>query len=90
MEFKIILEFNKSKKESDLVSKLLSNNIISKFVLFSSKLIFLDDIEICPVKNVDQVLKIALTKELKAVEWIDVESISKSKTGQKPATGSTH
>ena len=50
----------------------------------------LDDIEICPVKNVDQVLKIALTKELKAVEWIDVESISKSKTGQKPATGSTH
>ena len=42
----------------------------------------LDDIEICPVKNVDQVLKIALTKELKSVEWIEVDpsSVQKGKT----------
>ena len=32
----------------------------------------LDSIEIIPVKNVDEVLKVALTKELKRVEWVDV------------------
>ena len=50
----------------------------------------LKDIEITPVSNVDEVLKIALTKELKPVEWIEVESLPKSKTGEKPVTGSTH
>tara|TARA_B100000579_G_scaffold121010_1_gene97399 strand:+ start:546 stop:2948 length:2403 start_codon:yes stop_codon:yes gene_type:complete len=50
----------------------------------------LKDIEITPVSNVDEVLKIALTKELKPVEWIEVESLPKSKTGEKPITGSTH
>ena len=39
----------------------------------------LKDIEITPVSNVDEVLKIALTKELKPVEWIEVENLSKSK-----------
>ena len=47
----------------------------------------LNDIEITPVKTVDEVLKIALTKELKPVEWIDVENITKSKGTEKPATG---
>ena len=50
----------------------------------------LNDIEIITVKTVDEVLKIALVKELKPIEWIDVESLSKSKSGEKPAPGSTH
>ena len=37
----------------------------------------LDSIEIIPVKNVDEVLKIALTKPLKRVEWVEVDQISK-------------
>ena len=42
------------------------------------------------VKTVEEVLKIALVKELKPVEWIEVESLSKSKNNEKPSTGSTH
>ena len=37
----------------------------------------LDRIEIIPVKNVDEVLKVALTKPLKRVEWVEVNQISK-------------
>ena len=37
------------------------------------------DIKITPVKHVDEVLKLALTKELKRVEWVDVQDIAKSK-----------
>ena len=37
----------------------------------------LDSIEIIPVKNVDEVLKVALTKPLKRVEWVEVDQISK-------------
>ncbi len=37
-----------------------------------------DDIKITPVEHADEVLKIALTKELKRVEWAEVENISKS------------
>ena len=41
-----------------------------------------ESMEIIPVKNVDEVLKVALTKPLKRVEWVEVEQISeKSKTG---------
>ncbi len=36
----------------------------------------IDSIEIIPVKNVDEVLKVALTKPLKSVEWVDVDQIS--------------
>jgi ATP-dependent Lon protease len=36
----------------------------------------LDFVEIIPVKNVDEVLKVALTKPLKRVEWVDVDQIS--------------
>ncbi len=39
--------------------------------------IVLDSIEIIPVKNVDEVLKVALTKPLKRVEWVEVDQISK-------------
>ena len=49
----------------------------------------LDDIKIDTVKSVDEVLKIALIKELKPVEWIEVESIPKS-SDEKNVPGSTH
>ena len=49
----------------------------------------IDDIQIHTVKSVDEVLKIALTKELKPVEWIEVDNLTKAKTGE-PASGSTH
>ena len=38
----------------------------------------IDDIKITPVEHADEVLKIALTKELKRVEWVEVDKISKS------------
>ena len=37
----------------------------------------LESIEIIPVKNVEEVLKVALTKPLKRVEWVEVDQISK-------------
>jgi len=37
-----------------------------------------DDIIITPVEHADEVLKIALTKDLKRVEWVEVEKISKT------------
>ena len=48
----------------------------------------LDSIEIIPVKNVDQVLKVALTKPLKRVEWVDVDQLSKKEKPKKEL--STH
>ena len=36
----------------------------------------LDSVEIIPVKNVDEVLKVALTKPLKRVEWVEVDQLS--------------
>ena len=42
-----------------------------------------EDIKLIPVETADQVIKIALTKELKKVEWKDVENISKSKRDEK-------
>ena len=46
----------------------------------------LDDLEITTVKTVDEVLKIALTKELIPVEWIEVENLPKSRSTEKPVT----
>ncbi len=46
------------------------------------------NIEIIPVKNVDEILKHALTKELKRVEWTEVEKISKNK--EELSISSTH
>ena len=48
----------------------------------------LDFIEIIPVKNVDEVLKIALTKPLKRVEWVEVDQLSKKEKIKKEL--STH
>ena len=42
-----------------------------------------EDIKITPVEFVDEVLKIALTRELKRVEWAEVENISKSENDNK-------
>ena len=42
-----------------------------------------EDIKITPVELVDDVLKIALTKELKRVEWTEVDNISKTKNEDK-------
>jgi len=50
----------------------------------------MSNIEVTTVKTVDEVLKIALTKDLKPVEWIEVENLAKSKSSEKTAPGSTH
>jgi len=42
-----------------------------------------DDIKITPISVVDEVLKIALTKEFKKVEWNEIDNISGSKTENK-------
>jgi ATP-dependent Lon protease len=48
-------------------------------------------INIIAVKNVDEVLKHALTKELKRVEWVEVEQLSeKNQIKGKSGTTSTH
>jgi ATP-dependent Lon protease len=49
----------------------------------------LDSMEIIPVKNVDEVLKVALTKTLKRVEWVDVDQIAE-KNKRKKEELSTH
>ena len=47
----------------------------------------LDAMEIIPVKNVDEVLKVALTKPLKRVEWVEVDQITaKNKTKEELST----
>ncbi len=48
----------------------------------------LESVEIIPVKNVDEVLKVALTKPLKRVEWVEVDQISKKEKLKKEL--STH
>jgi len=50
----------------------------------------LKNIEIHTVKSVDEVLKIALVKELKPVEWLEVENLTKQKSGEKQTTEKTH
>ena len=43
----------------------------------------IEEIKITPVENADQVLKLALTKELKPIEWSEVDKISKDKKEDK-------
>ncbi len=45
----------------------------------------MDNINVTAVKTVDEVIKIALIKELKPVEWIEVENLPKSKSNEKPS-----
>ena len=42
----------------------------------------IDDIKIIPVENADEVLKIALTKELKKTEWVEVDMSKKDDKSQ--------
>ncbi len=42
-----------------------------------------DDIKITTVETADEVLKIALTKDLKTVEWVEVDSMSDNKKSEK-------
>ena len=42
-----------------------------------------DDIKITPVEVVDEVLKLALTKEFKKVEWTEIDKVSESKKEDK-------
>ena len=42
-----------------------------------------DDIKITPIEVVDEVLKIALTKEFKKVEWTEIDNVTGSKTEDK-------
>ena len=46
----------------------------------------LDSVEIIPVKNVDEVLKVALTKSLKRVEWVEIDNVKKTKVDKTEAT----
>jgi ATP-dependent Lon protease len=46
----------------------------------------LDSMEIIPVKNVDEVLKVALTKPLKRIEWVDLDNVKKTKDLKSEAT----
>ena len=41
-----------------------------------------DDIKISPVEHADQVLKIALTKDLKPTEWVEVDIAKKDDKSQ--------
>ena len=42
-----------------------------------------DDVKITTVETADEVLKIALIKDLKSVEWVEVDSISDNKKSEK-------
>ena len=48
----------------------------------------IESIEIIPVKNVDEVLKVALTKPLKRVEWVEVDQLANKEKNKKEL--STH
>ena len=57
---------------------------------FDIALPVLEDLKITTVKTVDEVLKVALIKELIPVEWIDAENLNKPKAGEKTTTESAH
>ena len=80
--------------DTDFLFKILNKNIkryyLNKYVtimrtggistnLSSLMIKVKEDIKITSVEVVDDVLKIALTKELKRVEWVEVEKISSEK-----------
>ena len=51
--------------------------------------VILDNVEIISFKEVDEVLKIALTKELKPVKWAEVDQLS-IQNDKKTSATSTH
>ncbi|MDA7828991.1 endopeptidase La [bacterium] len=46
----------------------------------------LASMEVIPVKNVDEVLKVALIKPLKRVEWVDLDNVKKTEDGKAEVT----
>ena len=42
-----------------------------------------EDIKIIPVETAEEVLKIALTKDLKPIEWTEVDKLSETKKDEK-------
>ena len=42
--------------------------------------------EIIPVNNVDEVLKVALTKPLKRVEWVELDEVNRNKVSKSETT----
>ena len=48
----------------------------------------LDSIEVIPVKNIEEVLKVALTKPFKRVDWVEVDQIGKKEKAKEEI--STH
>ena len=45
-----------------------------------------EDIKLTVVSNVDEVLKIALTKELKPIKWVEADTLTKSNKDQETPT----
>ena len=63
------------------------NQELNKKDLIEVPKTILETMEIIPVESVDEVLKIALTKPLKRVEWVEVDQISnKNKSKEELST----
>ena len=61
-------------KESVSTSQLINDSVTNEKIV--------DEIKIIPVEYADEVLKIALTKELKKTEWVEVEISKKDEKSQ--------
>ena len=46
----------------------------------------LDSIQVITVKNIDEVLKVALIKPLKRVEWVELDEVNKNKVNKNQTT----
>ena len=76
---------NQSRK---IATEIWNTKIIHKKDLVEVPKTILESMEIIPVKNVDEVLKVALVKPLKRVEWVEVDQIAKKDKTKKEL--STH
>ena len=72
--------------ESEEISRLSEDNHQINDLVEVPKTI-LDSIEVIAVKNIEEVLKVALTKPFKRVEWVEVDQItSKGKSKEELST----
>ena len=53
---------------------------------FRSSKTIVQSMEIIPVKSVDEVLKVALTKPFKRVEWVELDNVKKNKDEKSEVT----
>ena len=77
-----------SDEQIDDLTNLCMNEVISYLKDNEKNLVdipkkVIDDIKITPVNTADDVLKIALTKELKPTDWVEVDKISENKKSEK-------